>query len=588
MLRTSFFSLVALLIGISWLAPETASSQAENRAERLNSNTVIQTERKAPGSVEQRYSPEQVGGETIMMPMRDGVRLSTTVYQPFLGGPWPVILIRTPYNQEEISEFALPILLAGFVLVTQDTRGRFASEGEDRVFQSDGWGELQDGYDTVEWIAGQSWCDGNVGMWGYSAYGITALMAAAAAPPSLKCMAVGYAPSQGWGQTSYQGGAFRQSLVNEWLVNNDSAHMLETFREHPVNDAFWDAYDIESRVEFIQTPILHIGGFYDCFQLGTLNAFRLIQNRGNGQAPGNQQLIMGPWTHVNHYEREQGELTFPLNATLNEIDELVAWFSYWLKGDENGIMENPPVTYYVMGDASDDDAPGNEWKTAESWPPPAEQAQFFLHEQGALALEAPTATGNSAFPLSGPDFVPTLGGMNLEIPAGPFDQAAIEARSDVLTFETAPLSEPMEVVGHVTAVVYASANLSNIDLSVRVSDVYPDGRSILLCDGIIRASFRESQTNPTPIEPGEVYRYEIDCWATSVVLNRGHRLRISITHSNTPRFEPNPEYANLGSVGHPEEAFIELHHSPGNASYVSVPVVSGLPEPVGVQSWALY
>ncbi len=591
---TNWILPIALLFCSSFICTETIYSQDSNRVDRLNANRQTEhpnyfhlNQKQETGSPS--YQEQQLFDETFMVTMRDGVRLSTTVYKPPVGEPRSVILIRTPYNKEELSDLSLPVLIGGFSLVVQDTRGRFASEGEDVLFQSDGLGELQDGFDTVEWIAGQSWSNGQIGMWGYSAFGITALMAAASAPPQLKCMAVGYAPTKGWGQTSYQGGAFRTALVSEWLVDNNSAHFLPIFKEHPTNDSFWDQYNIEKHFQNIQTPILHVGGIYDCFQQGTLNAFTGIQTGGAEGARGNQQLIFGPWAHVNHLGVKQGELTFPANSIFSEIDELLPWYQFWLNGDDNGVMENPPVTYYVMGDTTASNAPGNVWKTAESWPPDSRKVPFYLQSGDALTLDQPDSNTLSTFILEPQEYVITKGGMNLELAAGPFDQTSIEQREDVLTFTSETLTEPLEIVGNIQAVIYAaSSNLADMDISVRVCDVYPDGRSMLLCDGILRASFRHSDTNPTQIQPFEVNRYEIECWATSIILNTGHRLRVSVTHSNTPRFEPNPEYAQLGLSGSPRQNATEIIHSPEHPSHVIIPVVSGLPDDVPVSNWWEY
>ncbi|MEW6237200.1 MAG: CocE/NonD family hydrolase [Candidatus Omnitrophota bacterium] len=523
--------------------------------------------------------------QTEMVPMRDGVKLHTVIYRNPLLGKQPAIIIRTPYDMEAIETVATLMTLSGYAALIQHTRGRFGSEGEDLVFQTDGWGELQDGYDAVEWTAAQSWCDGNVGMWGHSAMGITASFASGAVPPHLKCEVIGFAASKGYGQTAYQGGVLRQSLLEGWLNGNGSGHMLPVFRAHPTDDDFWKLYDVEARASVINTPALFIGGFYDCFQQGTLNAFTNRQIQGAPGAKGTQRLIIGPWTHTNQLNAKQGQLTYSIDSIFSsEVNDTLAWFDHWLKGKNNGADANPPIKYYLMGDASDANAPGNEWRQADVWPPQSTPASFYLHESGSLSLTPPaseeTALGFSCDPSSP---VPTLGGANLEIPPGPYDQTPLESRPDVLVFTSSALSEPLEVVGEVRTQLYAEFNTADADLAVRLTDVYPDGHSMLVCDGILRASFRESFAAPQPLTPGEVYPLDIDLWSTSLVFNQGHKIRLIISNSNSPRFEINPIYAQTA----PETPLTKIHFSPDRPSRLILPVTSGIPN-VSVREWEKY
>lgn len=575
-------NMCAFLGGILVIAISAAAEMPERRVDRLN-------QAWKPEPAESLNRPAGLFDTEYSVPMRDGVNLRTTVFQ-LPGGPKPVLLIRTPLNQPEVEQLAQVVMLTGYAVAIQNTRGRFGSEGEDVVFQSDGWGELQDGFDTVKWIAQQSWCNGKIGIWGYSALGITASMAGAAAPPELDCLMIGYAPSKAFGQVTYQGGAFRKSLVDGWLDEMGSVHMIPTFRENDVYGPFWEQFDIESRHPHFQVPTLFVGGWYDTFQQGTLNNFAGIQVNGADGARGRQQLVMGPWTHVNRDNATQGELTYPPNAIYeSEITDTLEWFNHWLKGDDNGVDGEPAATYYVMGDVTDPNAPGNEWRTSDVWPPESETIAFHLRPDFSLSQVPAGADGDSSsFGINPADLLPTLGGFNLKIPEGPFDQSPIEARADeTLVFATVPLEEPMEIIGRVSAVIHASSNLEDMDLTARLTDVYPDGRSMLVCDGILRASFRESDSNPTPIVPGEIYEYEIDLWSTALAFNRGHRIGLIVGNSNSPRFEANPVYAQLGQGGVPAEAVTTVFHSEAYPSRLLLPVTSDIPD-TAVSDWAVF
>ena len=286
--------------------------------------------------------------------------------------------------------------------------------------------------------------------------------------------------------------------------------------------------------------------------------------------------------------RRQGEIEYPLNSLFTtEIYETLRWFDFLLKGDANGIDREAAVTYYVMG-ANEAGAPGNEWREASQWPPAAQDVPFYLQPDGSLGLTESVAVDEFSPLALRPQWpVPTRGGFNLEIPAGPYDQRSLEGLGDVQIYSTPPLNAPMEVTGKVRAVVYAASNLSDNDLTVRLTDVYPDGRSMLICDGILRAAFRESTRNPTPIEPGSVYRYEIDLWSTSIAINQGHRLRVIVANTNSPRFETNPLYSRLEQDGNPVNAETRIYHSQYYPSAIILPVAAGAPN-VGVHDWQRY
>lgn len=229
---------------------------------------------------------------------------------------------------------------------------------------------------------------------------------------------------------------------------------------------------------------------------------------------------------------------------------MLAWLDHWVKGIDNGVEKSPAVRYYTMGAIGEKDAPGNEWRTSDVWPIPAVVTPFFLDKDGFLSKEMPretTTTGKSyVFDPNNP--VPTIGGNNLTIAKGPLDQRKVEQRKDVLIFETPVLQEPLEVTGRIKVKLWASSTGKDTDFTAKLTDVYPDGRSMNVCDGIIRARYRKSFEKPELLVPGEIYEFEIDLWSTSIVFNRGHKIRLAISSSNYPRFDVNPNTGELPST----------------------------------------
>ncbi|MDZ7290873.1 MAG: CocE/NonD family hydrolase [candidate division KSB1 bacterium] len=480
---------------------------------------------------------------TYMVAMRDSIKLATDVFVSDTTRSWPVILIRTPYgkNTNPLYDFVIFSLInRGYAVVVQDTRGRFASQGVDSLFLDDGWGPRRDGYDTVEWIAQQRWSNGKVGTWGASALGITQYLMAGSVPPHLVCQFVEVAATNLYSQATYYGGAFLQNLAEGWITKQGSTYLIPFVVAHSNYDAIWERLDLETRFSVINVPIYHFGGWHDIFIEGTLNGFAGLQYGGAPGARGRQKLLIGPWTHGNWLQRKQGELFFPQNSTFNDFNEALRWFDYWLLGKENGIMAEPPVKYYVMG-ASENGAPGNEWRTTTDWPPATQPALFYLHKDGNLSIEKPA--GNNVFcsyQYDPKNPVPTLGGRNLEMAAGPYDQRNTENRSDLLIFTSPSLVEPLEVAGKITVKLWVSSSAKDTDFMAKLTDVYPDGRSMLVCDGALQARHRYSLRQEHFLTPDSIYPCTIDLWSTAMVFNRGHRVRVAIASSNAPRFEPNP------------------------------------------------
>jgi putative CocE/NonD family hydrolase len=506
-----------------------------------------------------------------MVPMRDGIKLATDVHKPPGTNALPVILSRTPYNKNALDAIGAESNRRGFILVSQDCRGRFASEGENLPFNLDG----PDGFDTLEWISRQPWCNGRIGTWGGSAGAITQFQMIASGSDKIAAqhLTVG-APNLY--DVVYTGGVFRKALVEDWLRGAQwSSNALPLWVAHPTYDDYWRQRDASRDYKKANAPALHIGGYWDIFAQGTIDAFIGYQENGGPKARGKQRLIMGPWTH-SVLQDKAGELTFP-NAKKppGGVDDAWKWFDLTLKGDPAVLNTQPAVTYYVIGDVSDSKAPGNLWRTADQWPPaPSTPTKYFVRNDRTLATAEPAAADPLTYTYDPSDPAPTVGGPQLTIPAGPMDQKRLEERPDVLVFTSAPLSKPIEVTGRVRARVWISTDAPDIDLIARLCDVYPDGRSFNLCEGSIRARFRDGLENEKRLETGKDYELEIDLWSTSVIFNTSHRIRLQITSSSAPGYDPNPNTgAPFRTNPQTRKATVRLYADSKRPSHVTLPIV---------------
>jgi hypothetical protein len=520
------------------------------------------------------------GPETVMVPMRDGVELATDLYVPDGAGPFPTILYRTPYSKAGDQYHAAALNDAGIAVVGQDMRGRFASEGVDGVFTTDGDGELKDGYDTMAWIAEQPWSDGQIGTSGESALGIVQYMAATTDPQWLVLIDAEFATPDLYSQAMFQGGVRRQALSHNWLTSQGSLHFEDDMAAHPYLDGFWDSAQTSDQWEAVNTPGYHVGGWYDIFAQGTLDAFMGYQNEGGPGARDQQWLVMGPWTHNTPWESNQGELVYPDNAA--QPPQANGWdvlFNHFLDVGHPDIAESPSelsrVQYYVMGDVDDPSAPGNVWRSAEIWPPDAAPVRLHLQPGGGLSEDcAPVDGGLTAYSADPDSPVPTVCGNNLTIDAGPCDQTTLEERDDVVVFETAVLVDAMEITGAMQAVLHVDIDRTDADLMVRLTDVYPDGRSMLIADGALRLATRGELDGLQLLQPGEVVEAHVDLWSTSIILAPGHRLRMSVSSSNAPRFAVNRNNGldyphNLAGESLPVE--VSIHHDAVYGSYLELP-----------------
>ncbi|MBI5534461.1 MAG: CocE/NonD family hydrolase [Deltaproteobacteria bacterium] len=511
--------------------------------------------------------------------MRDNVRLATDIYLPTSGaGPWPVVLHRTPYGKAGFGDAAKNLQGAQVASIAQDTRGRFDSEGTDCIFGCDGNGTLKDGLDTMLWLQQQPFFNGKLVTWGGSATGIVQYMAATASPPDLTAMWVQVATPTLYDHILFQGGVFRKELLEGWLKAQGSEFFLQDIAAHPLNDSFWAPVQTANAYGAVQVPAMHWGGWYDIFTQGTIDAFVGYQHQGGAGAKGTQKLVMGPWTHGGIGTVHQGELTYPSNAAgppAGSDQILLTWLSHYLglQPNQAAIDAIPAVQYYVMGAAGEANAPGNVWRSANDWPVPAAPIRQYLHSQGLLAEECPSASDPpSLYTYDPSNPSPTLCGGNLTIPAGPCDQTSAEARSDIVVFSTPVLTSPMEITGRIKAHLWVSADVPDTDVAVRMTDVYPDQRSMLVQDGILRLATRGKNDSLQMLASGEVIEAVIDLWSTSIIINAGHRLRISVTSSNSPRFRPSPnDGTSYGAPSNPVPAHVILHHSADRPSYIELP-----------------
>jgi len=484
-----------------------------------------------------------------MVEMRDGIHLATDVYIPKgQNPPHGSILIRTPYNKNPIGLIGMNWAKNGWPTVIQDMRGRFASEGIDTVFRN----AHTDGPDTLSWIANQSWSNGKIATWGASALGINQYYMAGANPPNLACQFIQVATPNLYKHVAYPGGQFRKFMVEEWLKGQGSTHVLpEMWDRENYSLEYWTNVSLEDNWQDVNVPAIHIGGWYDCMAQGTVDGFMGYQHDGGSGAQGNSKLIMGVWTHGGG----TGELVYPEN-----IKDTFSSDMFWDMVDQytmdgpNDFDDWPAVSYYVCGDVDDIDAPGKEWRYADDWPLPHTETEWYFHENGELSTETPGNYDPLTYFYDPTNPVSTVGGQNLfsinDKPPGPCDQSSIENRSDVLVFTSPVLAEPYEATGIIKARLYVSSDCHDTDFTVKLTDVYPDGRSMLITDGILRMRNRNGTDHWEFIEPGEIYEIEIDLWSTSYVWNTGHKIRVAVSSSNYPRFLNNPNtadgiYANI-------------------------------------------
>ncbi len=506
---------------------------------------------------------------TQMAPMRDGIELSTNVFLPEGAGPWPTILQRTPYGK---SKQGKPYVPAGYAYVSQDQRGRGDSEGEYRPHEA----EIEDGYDTVEWIARQPWCNGKIGMVGASASGIAANLAAASAPPHLTAAFIRVAPHSLFYEGRFIGGVFKEADTGNWMRRQGvGEEAIRAYKKRVILDDRWLETDLVFHREKIQIPIYNAGGWYDLFSLGSVSNFQYLQHDGHAGARGKQRLVMGPVGHG----RLRGDLEYPEAAALSDL--AMPFFDYWLKGIDNGFTNQPPIRYYMMASARrGSPSRKNGWRTAQTWPPQsAESVRFYLHDDSRLALSKPSsAVGESKYKFDPTNPVPTKGGLNLTLPLGPMDQREIGERSDYLRFQTEPLAKDLIVAGKIDLELWASTDGPDTDFMVKLVDVYPDGYEALVLDTALRTRYRFGRRaeDVRMMDPNKPEKMVIDMWNTAIIFEQGHRLAVHITSSNSPRFEVNPNTGDPPGedITPPRTALNTIYHNAGQPTALVMSVMS--------------
>ncbi len=539
----------------------------------------------------------------VMVPMRDGVKLATDIVRPKREGQFPVILSRTPYGKKVGGA-----VRGGKIVAVQDVRGRYASEGEFYPFKHD----PHDGYDTIEWLAEQPWCDGNVYMVGGSYVGFTQLAAAMTNPPHLRAIMPVVPPSDFDNRTLFQGGMLRQSLAQGWLLGQSwksqrvmrgevPQEELNRWRRYtnfrpwcthlPLSDpgpiaiggeryaqswtdiidnsenpGYWEDYSAVENPEKIHVPVLITGGYYDIFSQGNLDLILALRARGGSEATrGGSHLIMGPWGHG--IGGPVGDVSF--NEARDTLSYMTnQWTTRWIRPQEGEPKDEWSAIYaYVIGQ--------DRWIATDSWPPQESVPTKVFLSKGKLALQPPAAEKESSqFVYDPDDPVPTLAGNNLVIPRGITDHRPHAERDDVLQFESEPLDDEVVMVGPLKARLFVSTTAPDTDFTAMLLDVRPDGYRVNIQDGIVRLRYRNGRSKPEIVEPGQVIEIDIDLWSTGYAVKKGHRIALHVSSSNFPRFarhlntsEPPWEWTQ------PQKATNTVHHDASHPSYIELPLM---------------
>jgi uncharacterized protein len=552
--------------------------------------------------------------------MRDGTILRADIYRPKAEGMFPILLQRTPYNKNGDAGFGLKAAARGFVVVIQDVRGRYTSDGEWYPFLY----ESNDGFDTVEWAAALPYSNGKVGMFGGSYVGATQMLTAIAHPPHLAGICPVVTASNyhdGW---TYQGGAFEQWFNESWtsglaqdtlnrsvqkhtnaltgmwtlplaeyplfdlpqtVSNKEPTNTLAPYfldwLAHPSYDDYWKRWSIEDHYSEIQVPVLTVAAWYDIFLGGSLRNYIGLKARGGTEvARRGQHLLVMIGGHAGS-GRKIGDLDFGASAEIDEDDVTLNWYEYLFKGTANQFAGPKPVRLFVMGT--------NQWRDEDDWPlPRATETKYFLHStgkakslrgDGTLSLTASRSESPDHYSYDPANPAPTVGGPLCcdweHLKPGPRDQRTVEAREDVLVYSTPTLGQDLEVTGPVRVELFASSSAVDTDFTGKLVDVWPDGFAQNLTEGIIRARYRESQEKPTFMNPNQIYKFTLDLWATSNVVRKGHRLRLELSSSNFPRFDRNMNTGEDGaSARRGVAAANTIYH---DAEHPSALVVSTVP-----------
>jgi hypothetical protein len=534
----------------------------------------------------------------VRIPMRDGVRLAADLFRPDADGPFPAVLEYLPYRKDDMTvpRHAIHLYLAerGYVGVRLDVRGTGASEGAN----SDEYPpvEQQDGYDAVEWIAEQPWCDGQVAMFGTSYGGFTALQVALHRPPHLKAIVPMYATDDRYtDDCHYVGGLSRMyydvgfyatrmvawgalppaldGLEADWAsvweahLEGTRPYML-TWLAHQADDAYWRPASVRGQEDRIACPVFVIGGWQDGYPNPPLRLFERLSPRVTCR------VLIGPWNHA------RPDVAVP-GPRIDWLHEMLRWLDHWLKGQTTGVTSEPPICVYMQRyDPPRADRRGTrgEWRYVTSWPP-ADRRDLTLHlaPDGMLVRRAPAEEAVASFA-----YVPTVGttgGLwSGGLPVGlAEDQRPDEALS--LCFTSAPLDEAVEVLGRVRACLRVSSSVEVAAFVVKLADIAPDGASALVTRGLLNGTRRASLTAPSPMEPGVLYDLEIELDATGWTFEPGHQIRVAISGADFPNAWPTPVSAiNRVHLGGPGASRLVLPLAPPPPPDVPSPTFRPPPE----------
>jgi len=517
-----------------------------------------------------------------MIPMRDGTRLSAYIYTPPGTGPWPVLLEQRYANANDPGTqqiFAKLAKTGGYVTVLANFRGSQKSEGLWRGYRSLGWGERQDGYDLVEWLGTRPWSTGKVGTFGSSQAGYAQNFLAITQPPHLVAQYMIDTGLSLYHEGYRIGGTTRperfKSLDKVARVAEHNRELMAEWFAHPTYDSYWADEDCTRFFSKMNVPCFTVGSWYDFMCAGSVDSYVGRQHQGGDRSRGTQQLLLGPWLHSRFKEtNKSGDLTYPDNAKFAMDAHMLRWFDHYLKGIDNGVTREPTIRYYVMGAVGESGAPGNEWRTASDWPIAMTPVAYYPQLDGSLTSQPSTSADGAVSWRADPRYpapIPTIA-----FP-GAKDAREFEKHPDVRFFTSEELTEPVEWTGKVRAELLVSSDAKDTDFIVRLSDVYPDGRSILIMDYVRRARYRDGYEKEVFLKPGEPATVAFDVGWLSQIFNKGHRIRITIASTGAPFYEPNPNTGEPLTIEFPENAVTAkntLHVDQRHSSRIIAPVIS--------------
>ena len=610
-LRAASLRRLARAAGACLLALAVVFLHAEKPGSAIQDSTRV----KFPAAVAPRN--DILLENRVPIRMRDGVTLYADVYRPVGDGRYPVLVSRTPYSTERFPtsyDAAVYFAQRGYVYVFQDVRGRHESDGRWEPFVDD----EKDGYDTIEWAAKQRWSDGKVAMQGGSYLGQNQWRAAQAAPPALIAIFPMVASTSIYHDWITLNGGWRLSFNFGWgpvrqesrIMQNPGPHTIDGLHAihydevqkhlplkamqqlvgrnakfyddwlaNPDYNAYWKPLNVEEVFDKIAIPVHTFGGWFDIFSQGTLRGFVGVSHKGaTEKARRMSHIVIGPWGHGP--SQKYGAIDFGPTANVDPNPLQLRWYDYWLKGIDNGFSTEPPVKLFIMG--------RNEWVAEREYPISGTQYKP-LYFGGAGKANSDRGDGRLSWtkPLDASvadryrydpaNPVPSLGGNNCcgtPTAAGPQDQRPIEKRQDVLVYTSDVLQDELEVTGPVKVVLYASSDAVDTDFVAKLVDVYPDGASYNMAEGIVRARYRDSLSKPALLKPGQTYRFEIDLVGTSVAFQKGHRIRVQVTSSHFPQFDRNPNTGDaFGTSDRIRVAEQTIYHDAERASHILLPVI---------------